>query len=206
MPTALPPPDQFGPSGADSSRIAAHIVLRLLLARTIGIDGAAAPFATAPAGKPVLAGGGAPFFSLSHSGERALIGLDIHGEIGVDIEAPRSLRLPLRRRQQIVAAGIDMAAGQPLPGMTLDQQTLQAWVRLEAVAKCSGEGMGRLLARLGIFGGHTSEAATPADPSVLVRDIPLDRGYAAALAGGAGRWSGELQVFPVELDIIARFV
>ena len=176
-----------------SLRRAAHLALRLLLARHAGLEAALAPFQTGFAGKPSL-GAGQPYFSLSHSGNRALCGISWAAEIGVDIEAPRIPRLPPHRREQILAAGVALAAGEPLSPANQDQCFLQAWVRLEAIAKCSGEGMGRLLARLGVFSGGSTGAFHGIGAGV--RDIPLDLGFVAAVAGPVGDWTGEIQTFP----------
>ena len=95
-----------------------------------------------------------------------------------------------------MAAAVAMAASMPLPGGNEEQRFLQAWVRLEAIAKCSGEGMGRLLAQLGVFsGGCTGVSASFAAD---VRDIRLDRGFVAAMAGPVSDWTGEIQTFPID--------
>ena len=174
---ALPPPV----AGTDIwflRRRTAHIALRLILARIVGIDRAAAAFVIGAHGKPELAppafdppsyaplafahnstpvgasdhrSGGlspGPRFSLSHSGARAMVAISPRAEIGVDIEGPRQAKISGSRRAAIIAAGIALAAGAPLGGASEEQQFLQAWVRLEAIAKCSGRGMGRLLGEL----------------------------------------------------------
>ena len=191
-------------AGLPGPRQAAHIALRVLLAHWAGIEMASAPFVIGPGGKPALAPGLPPFFSLSHSEGRALVALSPRAEIGIDIEAPRSPRLAANRRQQFIEAGIAMAGGQPLPGDTLDRQMLQAWVRLEAIAKCDGCGMGRLLGRIGIFGGGGAPSAPAIDRGPDVLDISLDQGFVAALAGPVSQWDGHVRVFPASLADIER--
>ena len=191
---AQPGPAQTA-AGAQHRR-AAHIALRVLIARRAGIDIATAPFEIGPQGKPALASGRQPYFSLSHSGARALIALSVQAGVGIDIEAPRRPRLSERRREQIIAAGIAIAGGQPLPGDTPDRRMLQAWVRLEAIAKGNGEGMGRLLGRLGIFGGGAALPTIPANGGADVRDIALDQDFVAALAGPVSLWDGVVRDFP----------
>ena len=199
--TQATPPQAAGSPGR---RWAARIALRVLLARWAGIETASAPFVISPGGKPALASGPPPFFSLSHSEGRALVALSPRAEIGIDIEAPRSPRLAPNRRQQIIAAGIAMAGGQPLPGDTLDRQMLQAWVRLEAIAKCDGCGMCRLLGRIGIFGGGGAPSAPAIDRGPDVLDIALDQGFVAAMAGPVSQWDGHVRVFPASLAGIER--
>ncbi len=150
-----------------------------------------------------------PRFSLSHSGARALVGISPQADIGVDIEGPREPKISGSRRDAIIAAGIALAAGAPLGGATEEQQFLQAWVRLEAIAKCSGRGMGRLLGELGIIGGgdRTSVAnGNKLGPQASVRDIILDRNFCAAVAGPVADWTGHVGIFPEAHDAIAHFV
>jgi 4'-phosphopantetheinyl transferase len=66
---------------------------------------------------------------------------------------------------------------------------LQAWVRIEAVAKASGEGIGRLLTEYGIIGG--AKAAPRAAP-YQATDLGLDHGWFGALA--ALQLDGEVEV------------
>lgn len=172
-----------------------HIGLRLLLARTCGRDVSRQPFDAGATGKPRLANG-VPAFSLSHSGDRALIAITRDGEIGADIEAPRTPRMSERRQQQILTAGCDVAGGRMLSGGPDAARLLQAWVRLEAIAKMSGEGMARLLTRLGIVGGGDPTGVAPGGPWPFVRDLELDRGYHGAVAGSAAVMAAPLRSFP----------
>ncbi len=199
------------PVGADAwfqRRRAAHMALRLILAQRIGIDAAAAPFVIGAHGKPELFSQGRRF-SLSHSGSRALVGVSTGAEIGVDIEAPRTPQLSSRRRADIIAAGIALAGGLALGGSMEDQQFLQAWVRLEAIAKCSGRGMGRLLGELGIIGGGDRSGGAGGrmdNQHAVVRDITLDQCYRAAVAGRVADWSGDISRFPEDRPAIEHFV
>ncbi len=185
---------------ANTPRSIAHLALRLVLAREIGRAAALKPFSKSPLGKPSL-DGSAPAFSLSHSGKRALIAISRDGAVGCDIEAPRVPRLPAGKRDMIIAAAADIA-GEPVPASPPEHAFLQAWVRLEAVAKATGEGMGRILTRYGIFGTDEDRARLSASEDRLqakafnVRDLDLDQGYAAAVAVPVGTVPIDVQMFP----------
>lgn len=171
-----------------------HLALRLLLARSVGVTAAMQPFESGKTGKPRLPGG--PAFSISHSGERALIALSRQGEVGVDIEAPRNIGMPEHRQEMIRRAGIAAMGGAALAGGTPDAQTLQAWVRLEAIAKYNGDGMGHLLGRLAIIGGAKPEPITPATDGYTLQEIRLYRGYFAAVAGPPAPCNVTMRQFP----------
>ena len=93
-------------------RIAVTTALRILLERLAGPHSARQPFVTGPAGKPALADRSLQF-SLSHVEGYALIGLTRAGDIGVDLERDRPLRLSERRRAELIAAATGLA-GKPL--------------------------------------------------------------------------------------------
>ena len=169
----------------------ARFALRILLARHVGSRAVAAGFVHAPFGKPRLAHSAAPDFSLSHSQAVALVAICRDGDVGVDVEGPRSLRMPLDRRARIVEAATALArahSGALSSDLRApdDAAVLCAWVRLEAAAKASGEGMGRLLTRLGIAGTDADRSALAAHPDphprLTVHDLPLSAPYVGALA------------------------
>lgn len=169
------------------------IALRLLIAAALGTNRFdRVPFERAHAGKPRLPG--APLsFSMSHAHGRTLIAVAAAGPVEVDLEPARTLRMDARRKRALVHAAAalipraspDLAVsdhGEPDPGAVL-----QAWVRLEALAKAEGSGIGRLLTAAGIIGQRTrpSAADAPAEregwadryatAGVTVRDIALPR-------------------------------
>lgn len=196
----------------DPKRTSAQLALRLVLARHVEPCNLLEPFTQSEFGKPYLAGSGL-HFSLAHSGARALIAISSFGEVGCDIEAPRTPRLPEPKRALIVAAAINVARGAPLSATTEDERFLQAWVRLEAASKWSGEGMGRLLTRYGIFGTDQDRALLPATLSqsdanlFRIVDLPIDQRYAAAIALAANAEPPTpLQYFPTEPDALRRFL
>ena len=186
-----------------TSPAAAEAALRWLLARHVGLVAASEPFARSRSGRPSLAGAGIDF-NLSHSGGLALVGLSHRGPIGVDIEAARPVRIaPARRRalERAADALVD-ATTDPLPGLrpavsddaAADLRFLQAWVRLEALAKATGEGIGALLTRIGRAPSTARLGAVAADVRrsgltvcdlVLPTDWPIAANAVAVRAVGA---------------------
>lgn len=166
----------------DASHRAAHIALRLLLARAGAADSAAA-FLVSATGKPSLAAG--PAFSLSHVAGHALIGITSTGTIGVDIERrARDIRMAAERAQRIRAAGNRLAPH--LPALSEDDHgTLRAWVRLEASAKAEGIGIARMLGRHGVLGSAERaqrDGGPPRSSPLRVADLSLGRDLLGAVA------------------------
>jgi 4'-phosphopantetheinyl transferase len=171
---------------------AAHIALRILLERACGSDLRRVAFAREERGRPYLVGSPSSF-SLSHAPGIALIGVAPDGVIGVDIERTRPVRIAAARRDRIRAAGA--AISSPSLPAAPDTSFLQAWVRLEALAKAEGCGIGRLLTRLGIMGSAAAAeqrsgpdmqaratAILAASPVARVNDLQLGHGLFAAVA------------------------
>jgi 4'-phosphopantetheinyl transferase len=170
----------------DGLRGEVHAVLRQVLARHVGCE-ADVPFTLGPHGKPRLATGG-PDFSISHSGGYGLVGVAPQGLIGVDIEVSRALHMTSARRLQIVeaAAGLGTSALHA-SGEPSELAVLRAWVRLEALAKAMGLGIGRLLTRAGVLGGGArcdlrSPMLLQADAGLVVHDLELPGDVVAAVA------------------------
>lgn len=184
----------FSRGDARDEWLAAHIALRLVIERACGPQWRGVPLSREARGKPHL--DRAPIaFSLSHAPGLALIGLAHEGCIGVDVERTRTVRIGAERRARILAAGAG-AAERPLPAGG-DARFLQAWVRLEAIAKADGCGIGRLLTRLGILGSGARASVGDSEmrgravallaegPATCVYDLELGEGrFAAAALGG----------------------
>ena len=127
---------------ARRERCTAHIALRVLIERAFGPEWRRVPYHISPEGKPSLpdAAGG---FSLSHIPGWALIALAATGPVGVDLERRRPISLSPVRREQLEWAAAALVPQRALP-VDAEARFLQAWVRLEAVAKAGGMGLGRL--------------------------------------------------------------
>lgn len=181
----------FSDAAARDEWLCAQIALRLVLEHAVGATWRGLAFTRESRGKPQLAG--APVaFSLSHAPGLALIGITRNDSVGVDVERARKVRIAAARRTRICDAGAAMASA-ALPDCG-DGGFLQAWVRLEALAKADGCGIGRLLTRLGIFGEAAripldasamrgrAEALLADGPARCVRDLQLGEGIFAAVA------------------------
>ncbi len=140
-------------------RLAASIGLRVLLSGLEGREIATRPFVRGANGKPGLPGAG-HHFNITHSGPAALIALSSH-PVGIDLERLRPVRMESRRRRLIEAAALAVADGAPITGRSDEQRFLQAWTRLEALAKADGCGIGRLLTEIGAVGPRRNEDEGP---------------------------------------------
>lgn len=208
----------------------ARIALRAVLAGYVGLERARQPFMLGAAGKPKLgavtapgtsapgrAGIGSIEFSLTHCEQAALIAVSHVGPVGVDIESVRPVRINPERRAMLEDAATLLSPDEPLPVALDDRRFLQAWVRLEALAKATGEGISALLGRLGIRGrsllaasietgvGETGMGQTGVCEPMLVRDLRLDiqPSLHAAIAGtlpllGSGQPSPIVRALPLD--------
>ena len=169
---------------ADQARyLAAHALVRLVLADAVGRPAAALGFdrscrCGAQHGKPVLPGG--PGFSLTHAGD--LVGVAVHpgGEVGLDVERVRELGdLP----------GMLAHVCSPQESAADADAFFTLWTRKEALLKAVGTGLATPMTAitLGPAGvlAWTGEDA-PRNP-LWLRDLHPAAGYHAAVAGtGAG--------------------
>ncbi len=180
---------------------AAHIALRLLIARWGGIETARMAYSFSSMGRPEIACA-AFSFSLSHAGAAALIGLAPHGPIGVDLELPRPVKIDEDRLLQIEEHGQSLLPGVPLPSDP-EPRFLQAWVRIEAAAKAEGIGVGRALTRIGVIGGEKGSHASTMTNVFEVRDVCAAPGLYAAVAAPKLPAILPIQKFPCDQAGIA---
>ncbi|MFJ2865088.1 4'-phosphopantetheinyl transferase family protein [Kitasatospora sp. NPDC087314] len=157
----------------------AHAATRIVLGERLGRPPAALSFTRGPWGKPEVEGAAGLYFSLSHSGEIALLALASR-PVGVDVELARA------------DLDIDRLAGRFFPP---EERRLVArdghdaftrlWTRKEACVKASG---GRLTQGMGIPVAHTGREATvharsgPLPGPWRVADLPLPEQYAGSVA------------------------
>ena len=165
---------------ADQARyLAAHALVRLVLADAVGTSAAALTFdrtcrCGAQHGKPVLPGG--PGFSLTHAGDLVGVAVRPGGDVGLDVEQVRELGdLPA------------MAAHVCSPRETAADAAafFTLWTRKEALLKAVGTGLATPMSAitLGPAGviAWTGEDA-PREPLWLA-DLHPGAGYHAAVAG-----------------------
>lgn len=146
--------------------VVSHGVLRLILSRFTGRDPGAIPIAIGKRGKPFVAGG--PHFNLSHSDDLALVAVATGGPVGVDVERLRpDLGLDVLARGLLPAPDVEQI--EALPPDRRGRAWFQAWTRLEAVAKASGEGL-------------REHAAGPSP--FRARDLDVDAAHVGAVAAG----------------------
>lgn len=183
-----------------STRIATRIVLERAAGPTVRrID-----FEIAVAGRPSL-GKGLPHFNVSHSGEAALIAVSAATPIGVDIEQLRALAMTDDRRRRIIAAAATLADG-PALDHRCDADVLRAWVRLEAVGKAQGTGIGRLLTEQGVIGGANAVRGSRATSDIHVVDLSVPPNYVSAMALAASQQKIEVIAFPTRPETLATFL
>jgi phosphopantetheinyl transferase len=153
--------------GDDAPKDAARVALGAILADQLGASGPP-PLALDGHGKPQLAD--APerlSFNLSHSGGLALVAIAPGGvEVGVDVEQLRPRRDLVRLAERWLPA-VDAAGVAAAEGVAERQRMFYAsWTRLEARVKCTGTGI----------------AGPSPGPEVVVSELTIDPGYAAAVA------------------------
>ena len=134
--------------------VAARGALRMTLARYTGVDPVGLALESDDRGKPRLADRPAVRFNLSHSAGLALIAIATLRDVGVDLERAKPGRPDAYYRD---------------------------WVRREAVAKCTGSGLG----------------GSPPEEPIWVSDLDPGPGWIAAVAL---RGEGELRRRRFELD------
>jgi 4'-phosphopantetheinyl transferase len=130
------------------NRLATYVALRVVLERAAGPSVRGQKLIRSDSGKPRLDGPG-PAFSLSHAGGLALIAVTNSSAVGVDLEATRVLHMSRRRREETLAVAAGFASS-PAGDAGSDATVLQAWCRLEAYAKATGEGISGVLGKLGL--------------------------------------------------------
>lgn len=120
--------------------VAAHRVLRHLLARRTGITEDALRIKTSAFGKPYLLDQPGCAFNLSHSGAVALIGFADDGEIGVDVEVLRSTP-DLDSLVRLHFSAGEREAMEATSRESRDMAFLLGWTRKEACLKAIGVGL-----------------------------------------------------------------
>ena len=177
----------------------AHAVLRHLLSRYCEVTPESLRFEASSAGKPSLHAPSLPAqaarlrFNLSHSDDRALVGVSEGGEIGIDIEKVRAnIEALAISRNYFFGSERDAIEASATP----DNTFFRYWVAKEAVLKAQGIGLGFPLDRFHVAfnPGNVSARVDTLDPVALaadwtVRMLPCDSGWFAAVAARGTDWS-----------------
>jgi 4'-phosphopantetheinyl transferase len=175
--------------------VTAHAWVRIVLARCLDRAADSLRFTAGARGKPRLVDIAVDLrFNLSHSGERALLAVTCGREVGIDIEKHRSVEIgDLARRFFAPSEWQALLALDPseqIPAF------FNCWTRKEAFIKALGDG---LAYPLDGFEVSLRDDDSPqllrscsASPDAISRwrivSLPVESGYQAAIAAGAGDW------------------
>ncbi|WP_024302799.1 4'-phosphopantetheinyl transferase superfamily protein [Pseudogulbenkiania sp. MAI-1] len=150
------------PAEARRDYLAAHALVRTMLAELTGTDPHQLHFRVAPGGRlmAVAPESACPLHvSLAHADGLALCAVSRSGEVGADVESLRHLGPdPLGVAAQVCAPG-EMQALRALPAASQAESLLRLWTIKEAVAKATGQGFERPLSCLALDGGVSSPLA-----------------------------------------------
>ena len=196
-----------GDPGRQSLWRAARIATRIVLEGAAGPEVRRVDFEIAVGGRPKL-GEGFPHFNVSHTADVALIAVCWSSPVGADIERHRVLSMTPERRQRIVAAAAGFVSRERVDPDS-DVDVLRAWVRLEAVAKARGSGIGVLLTEEGVIGGASGnheKPGKPGKPSPAVADLDVDTPYLAAVAADVLPNEIAVRRFPERAEELTEFL
>ncbi|MFZ3597699.1 4'-phosphopantetheinyl transferase family protein [Streptomyces sp. BH104] len=168
--------------------VAAHRALRTVLGERLGrapedvrFTRLPCPGCGGPHGRPALADAPGLHFSLSHSGDLALVAL-APAPVGADVE-----ELPSAKVAGELTAVLHPRERAELASLTDPEEhrlaVARAWVRKEAYLKGLGTGLSRGTDR-DYVGVLTHSPGAP--DGWTLRDVPVPEGYTAAVALGPG--------------------
>ena len=163
-----PPAGEVHVWRASLERVSSETALRRVLGRYLGEAPAGIELARGEHGKPRLAEEPDRLaFNLSHSGELALIAVARGREVGVDVEREKTERDLVAIAERALAPEA-AAAVREAAESERTRLFYELWAQHEARLKCLGVGLGTPL-------------TWPPAP-VAVQALPVDPGYAAAVA------------------------
>lgn len=174
-------------SPVDAARaIAAWGLQRGALAAALGCAPRDVPIERPAGGRPTL---GEPWtsiaFSLSHSGDWALLAVSCYGAVGVDIERIARTGDAVRLAERFFTAD-EARALRALPEDEQRDAFARLWTKKEAVLKAAGGGVPARLRCVAVScapcGTAQLEGPSGGCSTWTVRDLPAPAGYAAALA------------------------
>lgn len=161
--------------------IAAHGVLRHVLAAYVDISAEALRFSAGPQGKPCLTGSG-PSFNLSHADGFTLIGVaraEYH--LGVDVERHHPIS-EMAALVQSTFSPAEIIAWGALPSSEREAGFFRLWTRKEAFVKATGEGLSRPLTSFTVTVGESAALCEPRLAQWSIHSLDTEPQFVAALA------------------------
>jgi 4'-phosphopantetheinyl transferase len=186
--------DDRRPPRLEPAEVQLHLVPRTaaarwrdrLLASALECAPADLRYAREEHGRPYLDAADAPAFNLAHSDAYALLALARGTEVGVDLEAPRTVA---RREQLLARFFVDGERAAIAAAHDPERLLLHAWAGKEAVVKAIGRGIAYGLARVelaldehGVAGLRALDGPAGARGPWQVGSFELPDRYLGALA------------------------
>jgi 4'-phosphopantetheinyl transferase len=170
--------ERFRAAADRTSYVYGHAALRVLLEAHLERSLGGAPFAVHEHGKPYLIGSPVGF-SFARSGSKAAVAVIESGEIGVDLEAIALDDSDVEIAQAGYSENERRWIAQTRDREDRRRRFCRLWVIREALAKATGEGLGRASreAVIEIVGDSPALAA----PGWRVSEAPQMEGFAAAV-------------------------
>lgn len=165
-----------------SRYIASHAAMRLILASYLEVDPKTIDYLRGPRGKPYLEDYPV-HFSLAHSHDVALIGVSLHGELGVDVERVNPETVKKNLHESVFHSG-ELERWAPLTDSEKPEAFFSAWTHKEALLKLLGTGLYKDMKELDTplhLLPHTTEVTVDAGPHYL-RSFYATPDYIGAVA------------------------
>jgi 4'-phosphopantetheinyl transferase len=156
-------------------------LLRWILSRYLDVAPDQVELRAAASGKPEPVAGGLLRFSAASSGACTLVAVTLGREVGVDVERIRAAAIePVAAR---FFAAHEVAALRELAPPARERLFFSLWVRKEALAKATGEGLAALdTLDVPVSGCEGAYVTTASGERWSLHDVPLDEGHVAAVA------------------------
>ena len=170
--------DKFYKKEDRSRYITAHSLKRLCLADYLGLAFDQLIFETTEKNKPFCISPGAPYFSLSHSGDWAVMAISPFGEIGIDIE-PVGREISRDMVTQILSEEQIARVHEEEP---LEQNLLLYWTQKEAISKFWGLGLHMDFRTIGCSGRFGRSSCLSLEKELHVHSQIYENDYIISIA------------------------